>query len=61
MPLIGGILSDKLGKRVTLLIFCAFLVIGQGIFALGGYNLSFNLMLIGRCVYGIGCEAMYVG
>jgi MFS family permease len=61
MPLIGGVLSDKLGKRITLLIFCAFLVVGQGIFAMGGYRMSFNLMLVGRVVYGIGCESMYVG
>ena len=61
MPLIGGCLSDKLGKRTTLLIFVVFLCVGQGIFALGGYWLNFNLMVVGRVIYGIGCESMYVG
>lgn len=28
---------------------------------LGGFNMSFNLMLIGRIVFGAGCEAMIVG
>ena len=60
MPLIGGVLSDKLGKRITLLVMCVFLCLGQGIFALGGYYLNFNVMLVGRVLYGIGCESMYV-
>jgi MFS family permease len=28
---------------------------------LGGYRESFELMLIGRGIFGIGCESMYVG
>lgn len=34
---------------------------GQGIFMLGGYRNQFSLMLIGRGIFGIGCESMYVG
>ena len=28
---------------------------------LGGYRESFDLMLLGRGIFGIGCESMYVG
>lgn len=28
---------------------------------LGGYKNDFNLMIIGRGIFGIGCESMYVG
>ena len=28
---------------------------------LGGYRDDFNLMIIGRGIYGVGCESMYVG
>ena len=28
---------------------------------MGGYYMSFKLMIIGRTVFGIGCESMYVG
>ena len=26
-----------------------------------GYRESFNIMLIGRAIFGVGCESMYVG
>ena len=61
MPMLGGILLDKIGARAGLMIFTIFLCVGQGLFMLGGYNKDFNLMIIGRGVFGIGCESMYVG
>jgi MFS family permease len=37
-------------------------VIGQYIFATGSANADgFHWMCVGRCLFGIGCEAMYVG
>jgi MFS family permease len=61
MPIIGGIFFDKLGIRIGLILFTSIVCIGQGIFAIGGYKKSFNLLLIGRVIFGIGCEAMIVG
>jgi len=52
---------DKIGNRNGLIIFAIFLVAGQGLVTLGGSKMNFNLMLVGRCVYGMGCESMYVG
>ena len=28
---------------------------------LGGYDENFSLMIVGRIIFGIGCENMYVG
>lgn len=61
LPLVGGLLLDKIGQRTALILFTILLCTGQGIFMLGGYRESFTLMLIGRGIFGIGCESMYVG
>ena len=41
--------------------FTIMVVIGQGIITIGAYTNSFNQMLIGRALFGIGAESMYVG
>jgi MFS family permease len=61
IPIFAGALFDKIGSRNGILIFTVLLCLGQFIFMLGGYHLSFNLMIIGRIIFGIGCESMYVG
>ena len=61
MPLLGGILFDKLGVRNGLVMFTAIVCVGQGLFMGGGYQMSFAMCLWGRVVFGIGCEAMIVG
>ena len=60
MPFVGGILSDKIGKRRTILMFSVIMCLGQAMVMMGGHWLSFKLMLGGRVIYGLGCEAMYV-
>lgn len=61
LPLFGGILLDNIGIKNGLVLFTLILTFGQGIFMIGGYQNSFRLMLVGRAVFGIGCESMYVG
>ena len=61
MPIVGGIAFDKLGTRNALIAFTAVVCVGQGIFMVAGYQKSFGLMLAGRVLFGIGCEAMIVG
>ena len=61
LPLFGGLLLDKIGTRNGLILFTTLLCIGQGVFMLGGYDMSFTLMIIGRAIFGVGCESMYVG
>jgi len=60
MPLVGGIMFDKLGVRKGLIFFTAIVCIGQFLFMIGGRHMSFDLMLMGRIVFGMGCEAMIV-
>jgi MFS family permease len=61
LPLFGGILFDKYGSRICLVGFTCILMIGQGVFMVGGYKQKYWLMLLGRAIFGIGCESMYVG
>jgi len=61
LPLIGGVILDKIGIRNGLLIFTIILCVGQGVFMIGGYRNSFSTMIVGRVIFGIGCESMYVG
>ncbi len=54
LPFFGGMLMDKIGLRVGLFIFSIILIGGQIIFTFGGFTSTFWIMLIGRCVFGIG-------
>jgi len=60
IPFFGGYLTDKLGVRPALLIFSAALIIGQFVYAYGGYLLDFKWMLIGRAIYAIGSDPLNV-
>lgn len=31
-------------------------MVGQGLVTYGGYTLNFEMLLVGRFIYGIGCE-----
>ena len=61
LPLVGGFLLDKIGTRRALILFTVMICLGQGLFMLGGYDENFWMMIIGRTIFGIGCENMYVG
>ena len=60
LPLLGGILLDSIGVRMGLMFFCAVLTLGQFIFMLGGYQQSYQEMIAGRVVFGLGGESMQV-
>ena len=60
LPLIGGLMLDKIGVRLGLIVFTLFVTVGQLIFTFGGYWKSFPVMLAGRIVYGVGGECMVV-
>lgn len=56
---VGGILIDKwLGVARGATVFCAFILVGQVIFAFGGYTRKIWLMNAGRFVFGIGGESL---
>ncbi|KAJ3084808.1 hypothetical protein HK102_000548 [Quaeritorhiza haematococci] len=60
MPLIGGILVDRLGAPGMLLVLAAAVGLGQGIFSLGISYKTFPVMVFGRGIFGIGSEALEV-
>lgn len=57
MVLIGGIIIDKLGTRISSLIFAVLCLIGAGITAL---EPDLYTMAAGRLVFGLGAESLIV-
>ena len=56
---VGGILIDKwLGIARGATVFCAFILVGQVVFGLGGYYDAVWLMYAGRFIFGIGGESL---
>jgi len=60
LPFFGGILITKFGIRKMNIIFAFFILIGQLIFSIGCQYNSMITMLIGRFVFGMGGECIYV-
>lgn len=69
IPLLGGYIIDKLGKRIGLIMFTAFICAGQFLFVFSTYVACMvdddgysgrTLMLISRVVYGLGGENLTV-
>ncbi len=53
LSVFGGFLLDRVfGIRIGTVVFSALIVLGQVIFALGGFVNSFAVMLVGRFVFG---------
>lgn len=49
-------LYDRYGARNCMNVFSFLVMSGQGVLALGGYLINYNLLLLGRFIFGIGCE-----
>ncbi|CAD8152613.1 unnamed protein product [Paramecium pentaurelia] len=56
LPFFGGIIIDKIGVRSALIIFCSFLVIGQGLCVQGAQVQDFGLLKLGMLFLGLGGE-----
>lgn len=52
----GGVLADKLGVRKAAIIFSSLFAVGTLLVTIP----KFWVMLLGRFIFGIGCEAYYV-
>lgn len=57
MVLLGGILLDKIGIRKAGILYAGLCALGVGMTAAGS---SFQLMLWGRFVYGLGSESLII-
>ncbi|KYQ99837.1 major facilitator superfamily domain-containing protein 1 [Tieghemostelium lacteum] len=61
LVVIGGYLVDSyLGIRLGLLIFAGLVTIGEIIFAISANARSFWLAILGRIIYGVGGETLYI-
>ena len=60
LPFLSGYISDRIGIRWGLLLFCIIQTIGQVIFMFGGSLELYWLMLIGRFVFGWGALCVEV-
>ena len=60
MPLLGGLILDKIGIRIGLIIFSIVLTFGSTIFALGAYQHNFAWLLAGRVINGMGSGSLSV-
>ena len=60
LPLLGGILISKIGIRLGLILFTVILTLGQAVLALGGYQNSYAVMMMGRFIFGLGGDSMAV-
>lgn len=59
VPLIGGMLIDKVGARLVMIVTCSICVLGQAVYSFGGLQNMFTIMLLGRIVFGIGGEVLH--
>lgn len=60
LPFFGGIMIDKIGVRIGVILFSLLLIIGQFLFMLGGTIGAYWLMIVGRVVFGVGGESLSV-
>ncbi|OQS05172.1 Major Facilitator Superfamily (MFS) [Thraustotheca clavata] len=60
LPFFGGFLVDRLGARLCLMIFALAITLGQIVFAFGCSVSQFNVMLLGRVLFGLGGESLGV-
>ncbi len=57
MVLVGGIIIDKIGTRISVVIFTILIMLGAVVTAITG---NFYMMVAGRLIFGLGAESMIV-
>ena len=60
MPFVFGMMMDKIGVRITLVIFSFINTFGQFVVWYGAKYEMFNVMIIGRIIFGFTGDAMSV-
>lgn len=60
MPIVGGILVDRVGPTRMLMIFVCIVCVGQILFTWGVSVKTYWLMILGRILFGIGGESLEV-
>jgi MFS family permease len=65
LPFIAGVVLDKVGSRISIVVFCGLLLLGQVIATIGSAthgdgDVNIGVMLAGRVIFGFGSEALFV-
>jgi len=60
LPILSGILIDKIGYGLPLIIFSGLNFLGNAIVCAGIHVNSIFVVLLGRCVFGMGGESMII-
>ena len=60
MPFVFGIMMDKIGVGITLVIFSIINTAGQFVVWYGAKTLDFDIMVVGRIIFGFTGDAMSV-
>lgn len=60
MPVIGGVLVDRLGPTRMLMLFSVLVCFGMSLFAIGVSSHLYWMMAVGRVLFGIGGESLEV-
>lgn len=60
LPIVGGCLLKILGVRLGIIIFAFLVLQGQVVFSLGVFWKDYYSMIIGRVIYALGAESLYI-
>lgn len=60
MPFFGGYFVDTLGVRISLLVFCTLIALGQVVFCVGVSLKNWPVIFLGRLIFGFGGESFTV-
>lgn len=60
LPLVGGVMIDRIGLKTSTLVFTALTVLGSSLFTLGLWNKSTTMLIAARVVFGVGGESQNV-
>ena len=58
LPILGGLLIDKISAEICLILFIFLEAMGQFLFALGSSLLNYTVIIIGRVIFGFGGECV---
>lgn len=60
LPIIGGLLTKMLGVKLGIIIFSFLSLQGQVVFTLGVFWKDYRSMILGRVIYSLGAENLYI-
>jgi len=60
IPLFSGIIIDRIGLGKSIIGTSFISTFGSLVIAFGAYHSSFNTLLAGRIIFGIGTESLYI-